>query len=407
MDGRVLSTGSVGIVFLVAALLLGARADAVALAFGPKEYGRTPGAPNSFSDAFSVCATAYPFRLRIENGPGESAPVSSASVTVNGAEVVREADLNQQVRLLERPVRLQLENRLAVRLAGKPGGAIVVTVLGDPGCLSITVLDPVAGAVVRSGLAIVRGTVEGPAEMGVAINGFPALVEGPRFVGTAFVEPGLAAIRAVAATADGRWVEAYQPVVVVSGVEDMIRLRASPQAGLAPLAVGFSVSSLIGLTAVALDSHGTGSPDFGGTTVDGHTAVFARPGLYLPSVEAVDIDGQTHRASTVVHVYDPVALDTRLQTVWQGLKDALRLGDVSRALGFVHSHVRSEYEELWRQFPRSFWANIDRYMTSVQFVEAGLGGAQYEMLRERDDQMLSFAVWFQLDHDGLWRLKRF
>jgi hypothetical protein len=46
-------------------------------------------------------------------------------------------------------------------------------------------------------------------------------------------------------------------------------------------------------------------------------------------------------------------------------------------------------------------------MTSIQLVEVGFGGAQYEMLRQRGDETLSFAVWFQLDHDGLWRLRRF
>jgi hypothetical protein len=34
-------------------------------------------------------------------------------------------------------------------------------------------------------------------------------------------------------------------------------------------------------------------------------------------------------------------------------------------------------------------------------------GAQYEMLRQQDGQVFSYAVWFQLDHDGLWRLRRF
>jgi hypothetical protein len=29
------------------------------------------------------------------------------------------------------------------------------------------------------------------------------------------------------------------------------------------------------------------------------------------------------------------------------------------------------------------------------------------MLRQRDGQTRSFAVWFQLDLDGLWRLRRF
>jgi hypothetical protein len=46
-------------------------------------------------------------------------------------------------------------------------------------------------------------------------------------------------------------------------------------------------------------------------------------------------------------------------------------------------------------------------MTTIRLVEVGPGGAQYEMLRDLDGQTLSFAVWFQLDRDGLWRIRRF
>ncbi len=46
-------------------------------------------------------------------------------------------------------------------------------------------------------------------------------------------------------------------------------------------------------------------------------------------------------------------------------------------------------------------------MTAIRLVELGFGGAQYEMLREDDGETLSFAVWFQVDHDGVWRLRRY
>jgi len=40
-------------------------------------------------------------------------------------------------------------------------------------------------------------------------------------------------------------------------------------------------------------------------------------------------------------------------------------------------------------------------------VETGFGGAQYEMLRQGPDQVQSFAVWFMIDSDGIWRLRKF
>jgi hypothetical protein len=104
----------------------------------------------------------------------------------------------------------------------------------------------------------------------------------------------------------------------------------------------------------------------------------SRPRIYLATLHVTDIDGTSHSAVTLVHVFDPTALDARLQAVWNSFP--VQLVDAR---------------------------NIDQSMMSIRLVEVGFGGAQYEMLRPRDGRMFSFAVWFQLDFDGLWRLRRF
>lgn len=86
---------ALGVSSLVIGVALDASPASEPMVFAPKEYGRISGAPNTFGETFSVCATASHFRLRVENGPGTTAPVSSGSVTVNSAEVVREADFKR------------------------------------------------------------------------------------------------------------------------------------------------------------------------------------------------------------------------------------------------------------------------------------------------------------------------
>ena len=81
---------------------------------------------------------------------------------------------------------------------------------------------------------------------------------------------------------------------------------------------------------------------------------------------------------------------------------------LARAAGsFLHSDTRTTYIAQFANLGQSTLAGIDQILTTIQLVDVGFGGAQYEMLRQGPDQALSFAVWFQIDHDGIWRVRRF
>lgn len=69
-------------------------------------------------------------------------------------------------------------------------------------------------------------------------------------------------------------------------------------------------------------------------------------------------------------------LDARLQAVWQGFKDAVRAGDLPRAQGFIHLDTRAAYGDQLARLSPGTLANIDRYLTTIQLVEVGFGGAQ-------------------------------
>lgn len=402
--GRWIGAVVTGLGLLLAGAIQGAAQERV---FGPSLYQRRAGLPATYRSTFEVCDPSGSFRLVVENGPAGTPRLSSASVLINGEPVVRPSDLNQQVGRLERSVGLRRVNELEVRLASGPRGGLRLWVEAVMRCLRVRLTEPAAGSVARGPWVLVRGEVEGAWEVGVTVNGVPAAVEGSDFAALLPADPEMTELVAVATTPDGAIAEARQPLTVIPAPNPALSLRATPAGGIAPLTVTFTLSGPAPMAEVALDLEGDGTIDFQGPSLDDQAFTYAQPGVYVPTLTVTDRTGARQVAATLVQVYDMAMLDQRLQAVWQGFKDAVRAGDLARAVSFIHSSARARYQAQLSRLGAATLAAIDSYLTAIQLVEVGFGGAQYEMLRERDGRTLSFAVWFQLDADGLWRLRRF
>jgi hypothetical protein len=102
-----------------------------------------------------------------------------------------------------------------------------------------------------------------------------------------------------------------------------------------------------------------------------------------------------------------VSAPPALVVKWEGMKDALRRGDVPTALGFIHSSARERFRRVFESLPSDRLALIDQYLRTIEPVEIGYNGAEYKMRRVRGGDILSFPVWFQIDADGIWRLVMF
>ncbi len=95
---------------------------------------------------------------------------------------------------------------------------------------------------------------------------------------------------------------------------------------------------------------------------------YIQPGIYFPTVILTDATGSQTVVSTVVQVKDPIAFDQFLQGKWTGLKDALRSGDVDRALTFIFTRSRSRCEAIFRGLAQDL-PDVDSIPTNIQPLE--------------------------------------
>ncbi|MCZ6789325.1 MAG: hypothetical protein O7D33_05215 [Chloroflexi bacterium] len=98
-----------------------------------QQFKRTKGRPNLFIDTFTVPTNiGPPFQLHIDNGlEDRRRRISSATLTLNGVEVVHPSEFSKRVATIDKEVDLQTgTNTLEVRLTSKPGALITVTITG-------------------------------------------------------------------------------------------------------------------------------------------------------------------------------------------------------------------------------------------------------------------------------------
>jgi len=248
------------------------------------------------------------------------------------------------------------------------------------------------------------------AEVGVTINGFVALVSRGKFATmlplnfptpttnvSATVTNSMSAIlgtHSIPLTADS------------PNAEPVLSFRAYPVLGTAPQSVRFSMTSLKQIAHVELNLDGDGTIDWKGVTLEGQEFPLRQAGLYFPTVKVTDAEGKIHTENALVQVFDPKELDALLQAKWTAMKDALRQGDIGRAVNYIITKKRDGYRKMFEALTIPL-SDIDQALTDIKFVKLAGIHVEYEMLYMEGGVVLSGLVNFGLDMDGIWRIEFF
>jgi RHS repeat-associated protein len=110
---------------LLIALLASPASAGTFPVFGPNSYTRKTSAPVTVSNSFSVLNPNTQYTLHVRNSS-----VSSATVFINGIQVLRPDDFQNKPATIDRLITLQAANRVDVQLRSEPGSSLQLSITG-------------------------------------------------------------------------------------------------------------------------------------------------------------------------------------------------------------------------------------------------------------------------------------
>ncbi|MFH1782470.1 MAG: Ig-like domain-containing protein, partial [Candidatus Omnitrophota bacterium] len=126
--------------------------------FGPETYTRQR---DNYSEDFSVSNTNDTFILRVSTEDFDISDLvpGKAVIKINGEKVLGAGDLKKNTTSIEKEITLTSENTIEIDTKGKPGGAIIVSIVGiDDVSPSIAITAPEGGATIDTNIPLINIT---------------------------------------------------------------------------------------------------------------------------------------------------------------------------------------------------------------------------------------------------------
>lgn len=281
------------------------------------------------------------------------------------------------------------------------------TVPTPPAEAAIEILAPGDGTLLREDRIRVEGTyAPSSSAAAVTVNGLAGVARDGRFVVNEVpLEAGESPIEAILHMAG---VPAATAVVRVTSeaLPPALELRATPESGVAPLAVRFEwrVGTAAPIESVTLDAEDDGTIDHSSTTEGGgFDHVYAASGLFQARAAVRHVDGSTHETVVTIEVLDVDLVDAAVRGSWSAMNAALASGDVAAATAHMTPSAGTKYRPVFERLAPKL-AEIVASYGEMKLRSVGETVATYVVTRRVGDSTGVFFVTFEKGADGVWRM---
>jgi len=280
------------------------------------------------------------------------------------------------------------------------------------GAIPVTITSPADGDLIARPHVLVQGTVSNPdgTEIGITVNGHPALVYGTQFAANHIpLQNGPNTLEVILTTPNGL-TTSTSVFVNADTTEDHLRLRAHPEAGTAPLEVKLLLDPTLPFTDTSVTAAGPAAAALTENTKTEFIALLNTPGITVFTATFIDMELNYYTDKVAVVVLDRAELDARLRSKWNGMKTALLSGNVESAVTFFQSTSREDYREIFTAL-RPQLTDIASAMREIDLITIDEKTAKYRIKRLEDTQGqtvdISYFIYFVKDYRGLWHIDRF
>ncbi len=272
--------------------------------------------------------------------------------------------------------------------------------------VTVNLANPSPNAHLDSTALDVSGSFQGPPNTGITVNGVVAMVYGDQFYANLDLEPGVNTLTITATTPDGATITKTITVTVTAGTPDPVRVTVSPQGGVAPLAAQFTITNGSGsaIRRIDADFDGDGTTDL--TAADPTAPIaytYTSPGAYQTSIQITDSQSTVHRKALIVVVNDAAQMDQLFTNIWNGMNNALKVGNVNGAAQYLNESAKRKYQPVFEALKAKFPQIIASY-SPLRRVSISSDIGEYSIVRNFNGQNRLYLIYFLRDADGVWRM---